>query len=155
LVGGNLALVQAMAASGRWRPPRGAILALEDVTERPYRIDRMLTALRLGGHLRDLSAIVFGDFEECHAGADGRAVHEVVAERTRRPRARRPRRPRPPSRRSPRRRRPPRATPARSRRPNAPSTTTRTIATSSRTSTASRPMPTATATSASSRPTAP
>ena len=42
LVGGNLALVEAMAASGRWRTPAGAILALEDVTERPYRVDRII-----------------------------------------------------------------------------------------------------------------
>lgn len=80
VVGGNLTLVASMAMAGRLRVPPGAILALEDVTERPYRIDRMLTALRLGGHLRQVAAVVFGGFEECQAGADGVTVAEVLAD---------------------------------------------------------------------------
>lgn len=83
LVGGNLALVEAMAAAGRLVIPEGAVLVLEDVTERPYRVDRMLTSLRLGGHLARASAIVLGGFTQCEAGPDGRAVEEVLAERTR------------------------------------------------------------------------
>jgi muramoyltetrapeptide carboxypeptidase len=82
LVGGNLALVEAMAAAGRLVIPSGAVLVLEDVTERPYRIDRMLTSLSLGGHLARASAIVFGGFTQCEPGADGRTVEEVLAERT-------------------------------------------------------------------------
>ncbi len=82
LVGGNLALVEAMAAAGRLAIPDGAIVVLEDVTERPYRVDRMLTSLRLGGHLARASAIVFGDFAQCDPGADGRTVDEVLADRT-------------------------------------------------------------------------
>ncbi len=81
-VGGNLALVEAMAASGRLRMPDGAVLALEDVTERPYRVDRMLTSLALGGHFARLSAIVFGSFARCEPGAGGVAVEDVLAERT-------------------------------------------------------------------------
>jgi muramoyltetrapeptide carboxypeptidase len=83
LVGGNLALLEAMAAAGRLRLPHGAILALEDVTERPYRVDRMLTALRDGGHLTHASAIVFGEFAQCDPGPDGVAIAAVLAERTR------------------------------------------------------------------------
>lgn len=83
LVGGNLALVEAMAAGGRLVIPEGAILLLEDVTERPYRIDRMLTALRLGGHLARAGAVVFGGFTQCDPGPDGITVDEVLAERTR------------------------------------------------------------------------
>lgn len=83
LVGGNLALVEAMAAGGRLHVPEGAVLALEDVTERPYRIDRMLTALRLGGHLQRAGAIVFGGFTQCDPGPDGVTVAEVLADRTR------------------------------------------------------------------------
>jgi muramoyltetrapeptide carboxypeptidase len=82
LVGGNLALVESMAASGRLALPRGAILAIEDVTERPYRLDRMLTALRLGGHLSKLSAIVLGGFTQCDPGPDGVTALEVLADRT-------------------------------------------------------------------------
>lgn len=71
-----------MAAAGRLVVPRGAILALEDVTERPYRIDRMLTSLLLGGHLARASAIVFGDFTQCDPGPDGVTVEEVLRDRT-------------------------------------------------------------------------
>ena len=83
LFGGNLALLEAMASSGRLRVPEGAILVLEDVTERPYRIDRMLTALRLGGHLARASAIVLGDFAQCEPGLDGITADHVLADRTR------------------------------------------------------------------------
>ncbi len=83
LVGGNLALLSAMAAAGRLWIPLGAILVIEDVTESPYRIDRMLTSLMLGGYLARASAIVFGDFVRCPAGKDGRPVEDVLDERTR------------------------------------------------------------------------
>jgi muramoyltetrapeptide carboxypeptidase len=81
--GGNLALVEAMAAAGRLRLPEGAVLFLEDVTERPYRIDRMLTSLALGGHLARAVAVVFGDFDRCDPGPDGVPVEEVLIDRTR------------------------------------------------------------------------
>jgi muramoyltetrapeptide carboxypeptidase len=79
LVGGNLALVSAMAAAGRLAIPEGAILVLEDVTERPYRVDRMLTSLRLGGYLRRVSGIVLGGFTQCEPGPDGVAIDDLLA----------------------------------------------------------------------------
>ena len=82
LVGGNLSLLASMAAGGRLALPRGAILALEDVTERPYRLDRMLTSLLLGGHLSNLSAIVLGGFTQCDAGPDGVTALDVLTDRT-------------------------------------------------------------------------
>jgi muramoyltetrapeptide carboxypeptidase len=42
----------------------GGILLLEDVGEHVYRIDRMLTQLRLAGALDKLAGIVFGQFTE-------------------------------------------------------------------------------------------
>ena len=83
VVGGNLSLVHAMAVAGRLAIPEGAVLVLEDVSEAPYRIDRMLTSLCLGGHLAHASAIVFGGFDCCGPGADGRPVEDVLEERTR------------------------------------------------------------------------
>jgi muramoyltetrapeptide carboxypeptidase len=83
LVGGNLSLLAAMAAAGMLAVPDGAVVALEDVTEAPYRVDRMLTSLLLGGHLARASALVFGGFDRCAPLADGRTVDEVIAERTR------------------------------------------------------------------------
>lgn len=82
VAGGNLALVAAMAGAGRLVLPRGAVLFLEDVTEKPYRIDRMLTTLRLGGHLADVSAIVFGELVSCDPGADGVTAEEVLRDCT-------------------------------------------------------------------------
>ncbi len=79
LLGGNMSLVHAIAASGKLVLPEGCVLALEDVTERPYRIDRMLTSLRSGGYLRRASAIVFGSFAQCEPGIDGVTVDEVLA----------------------------------------------------------------------------
>ena len=79
--GGNLALLESCAAAGRLAVPKRAVLLLEDCTERPYRIDRMLTALRLGGHLDHVAAIVLGEFTECGPGKDGVTVDEVLVER--------------------------------------------------------------------------
>ena len=81
LVGGNLSLVHAMAAAGRLAVPAGAILALEDVTESPYRVDRMLTSLRLAGILGQAAAIVLGGFDRCMPGVDGRTAEQVLEER--------------------------------------------------------------------------
>ncbi|MFN8556573.1 MAG: hypothetical protein U0531_04205 [Dehalococcoidia bacterium] len=44
---------------------RDAVLLLEDVDEAPYRIDRMLTHLRLAGVLDGVRGIVFGDSPSC------------------------------------------------------------------------------------------
>jgi muramoyltetrapeptide carboxypeptidase len=81
IVGGNLTLVHAMAAAGRLVIPDGAILALEDVSEPPYRLDRMLTSLAVGGHLDRVSALVLGGFDACDPRPDGRTAEEVLDER--------------------------------------------------------------------------
>jgi muramoyltetrapeptide carboxypeptidase len=41
------------------------VLFLEDVNERPYRLDRMLTQLQLGGVLARAQAMVFGEMRGC------------------------------------------------------------------------------------------
>jgi muramoyltetrapeptide carboxypeptidase len=81
LIGGNLTMLFAAQAAGRLRLPQGAILAIEDVTEAPYRVDRMLTALIVAGVFEPLSAVVVGDFTDCPAGRHGVAVEAVLAER--------------------------------------------------------------------------
>lgn len=58
---------------------RGKILFLEDVGERPYRIERMLLHLKMAGKLDPLAGVVFGDFTQC--GGDGpRDVRAVIGE---------------------------------------------------------------------------
>jgi muramoyltetrapeptide carboxypeptidase len=80
LVGGNLTLIAFAAAAGRLSLPDGAVLLLEDVTEAAYRIDRMLTALAVGGHLDRLGGVVLGDFTDCPASS-GVETSAVLAER--------------------------------------------------------------------------
>lgn len=81
LFGGNLTLLHACAAAGRLAVPGGAVLVLEDVTERPYRIDRALTTLIEGGHFDAVSAVVVGEWTDCTPGPDGVRVEAVLRER--------------------------------------------------------------------------
>jgi muramoyltetrapeptide carboxypeptidase len=65
LVGGNLSLVTALMGTPYEIETRGRVLFLEDTGEEPYRIDRMLTQLRLAGKLSAAAAIVFGECSDC------------------------------------------------------------------------------------------
>ncbi|MEI7634862.1 MAG: LD-carboxypeptidase [bacterium] len=60
LIGGNLSLVAATIGTPYEIDTRGKIVFLEEVDEKPYRVDRMLTQLLLAGKLRDAVAVVFG-----------------------------------------------------------------------------------------------
>ncbi len=80
LYGGNLTLLHACAAAGRLSIPEGAVVLLEDVTERPYRIDRMLASLAAGGHLARASAVLLGEFVQCDPGPDRVPVERVLAD---------------------------------------------------------------------------
>ena len=64
LLGGNLALVCALLGTPYLPDLTGAILVVEDVGERPYRIDGMLARLRLAGVLQNLGGLVFGLFTD-------------------------------------------------------------------------------------------
>ena len=62
LVGGNLSLLAATCGT-RYQPDtRGAILFIEDVAEPLYRIDRMVTQLRLAGLFDDVAGVALGQF---------------------------------------------------------------------------------------------
>ena len=43
----------------------GAILAIEDVGEAPYRVDRMLTQWRMSGALAKIAGVAIGSFTKC------------------------------------------------------------------------------------------
>jgi len=45
------------------------ILFLEDVAAKPYQIDRMLMQLKLGGHLKNVRGIIFGEMMDCAQSA--------------------------------------------------------------------------------------
>jgi muramoyltetrapeptide carboxypeptidase len=64
LVGGNLSLVAALLGTPFAWPVAGALLFLEDINEEPYRVDRLLTQLRLAGVLDAAAGFVLGSFTE-------------------------------------------------------------------------------------------
>ena len=61
----------------------GAILAFEDVSEAPYRIDRMLTHWRVMGKFKGVNAIALGRFSQCDPPAHipSFSVEEVLRDR--------------------------------------------------------------------------
>ena len=66
LMGGTLAqLVASLGTPFAFTPPKDYVLFVEDVGERPFRLDRMLTQLRLAGLLATASAVVLGEFKDC------------------------------------------------------------------------------------------
>ena len=65
LMGGNLSLVAALTGTPYALQPEGKIVFLEDVNEEPYRVDRMLTQLRLAGVFERCEGIVLGSWERC------------------------------------------------------------------------------------------
>lgn len=62
--GGNLALLCSLVGTPYLPDIEGGILFLEDVSEHPYRIERMLTQLHMAGILNKQKAILLGDFTE-------------------------------------------------------------------------------------------
>ncbi|MEZ5042904.1 MAG: LD-carboxypeptidase [Saprospiraceae bacterium] len=70
LVGGNLSLMAAMAGTAYQPNTKGCLVFLEDVGEKPYRIDRMLTQVRQSYHLESAAGIALGIFADCEADAD-------------------------------------------------------------------------------------
>jgi muramoyltetrapeptide carboxypeptidase len=68
LVGGNLSVLAAMAGSAYWPNFKGAILFLEDVNEYIYRVDRLMSTLRLTGALSQVAGVVLGQFTKCEPG---------------------------------------------------------------------------------------
>ncbi|WP_337245411.1 LD-carboxypeptidase [Luteimonas sp. gir] len=68
LVGGNLTVLSALAGSPYLPDFDGKILFLEDVEEAPYRIDRMLSTLKLMGALDRIAGLIFGQCTDCDPG---------------------------------------------------------------------------------------
>jgi muramoyltetrapeptide carboxypeptidase len=83
LVGGNLALLAALAGTPWALRTEGALLFLEDVGEASYRVDRLMSQLLLSGALDGVAGVVVGAFSEApDEGQPGTpSGAEVVAER--------------------------------------------------------------------------
>jgi len=67
LVGGNLSLISSLMGTPYEIDTRESILFIEEVSEKPFRIDRMLNQLRLAGKLKQARGIVLGGFVGCEA----------------------------------------------------------------------------------------
>lgn len=79
LFGGTIAnLVASLGTPYAFDPPDGCVLFLEDVNERPFRIDRMLTQLRLSGVLGRARAIVFGEMRGCDEPGGAATARQVI-----------------------------------------------------------------------------
>jgi muramoyltetrapeptide carboxypeptidase len=69
LLGGNLTVLSAIIGSPYLPDWENSILFLEDVGEDLYRVDRMLTTLKLAGVLAKIRGFVFGTCSECEPGS--------------------------------------------------------------------------------------
>lgn len=85
LIGGNLEVFSRLLGTPYLPDVDGAILFLEDLGERPYRIDRLITHLDLAGVFGALAGVVVGDFSACLEPEPTRAssppVQDVLVDR--------------------------------------------------------------------------
>jgi muramoyltetrapeptide carboxypeptidase len=65
LTGGNLATLCHLTGTAWGEDFGGRILLLEEIGEAPYRIDRMLTQMKMAGLFAGLAGLVLGSFENC------------------------------------------------------------------------------------------
>ncbi|KIG13750.1 Muramoyltetrapeptide carboxypeptidase [Enhygromyxa salina] len=85
LIASNLEVLRSLIGTPHMPSLNGAILALEEVGERPYRVDRALTQLLDSGSLRGVAGVVVGDLHGCeepeHGGSRGWTAAEVLDDR--------------------------------------------------------------------------
>jgi muramoyltetrapeptide carboxypeptidase len=82
LVGGCLSILVATLGTPYEIETASRFLFIEDVNEKPYRVDRMLTQLRQAGKLERAAAVIFGEMAGCVSGPDEAvSVVDVIRER--------------------------------------------------------------------------
>lgn len=79
MVGGNLSLIASMIGTPYELDSCGKLLVIEEVNEEEYRVDRMLTQLRLAGTLEKSAGIILGTWSGCHT-EKGYAGNQTLAE---------------------------------------------------------------------------
>ena len=65
VAGGNLTTLCHLVGTPYTPNFKGKILLIEDVGEMPYRIDRMLTQMKLAGCFNEIAGLILGGFKEC------------------------------------------------------------------------------------------
>ena len=79
MMGGCLSLLVSTLGTPYEIDTRGKLLFMEDVGEKPYRVERMLTHLRMAGKLNSPAGILFGDFTNI-GDAGPRGIREVIVD---------------------------------------------------------------------------
>lgn len=77
LIGGNLSLICASLGTPFAPSFKGKILFFEDISEKPYRLDRMLTQLLNAGILQQVAGVAVGVNQDC-ADPDAKVVKEYL-----------------------------------------------------------------------------
>lgn len=80
LLGGNLEVFTRLLGTPFLPDLAGAILFIEDLGERPYRIDRLITHLDLAGAFSAVVGVVVGDFSGCQEPEPTRELSPSAAE---------------------------------------------------------------------------
>lgn len=79
MLGGCLSLLVTTLGTPYEIDTTGKLLFLEDVGEKPYRIERMLTHLKMAGKMDNLAGLVFGDLTGCE-GEGPRDTYQIIVE---------------------------------------------------------------------------
>ena len=79
LAGGCLSIVVTTLGTPYEINTAGKILFLEDIGERPYRLERMLTHLKMAGKFEQIAGLVFGSFSDCEGEGD-RDLEKIIQE---------------------------------------------------------------------------
>ncbi len=80
LTGGNLSVLYGLRGTPYDIRPKGKILFIEDLSEAPYHVDRMMNNLRLGGILKQISGLVVGQFTDMTPDDRMKNVYEIIAD---------------------------------------------------------------------------
>lgn len=78
LIGGNLTLVSCLMGTPYEPDFAGRLVFLEDVHEKPYRVDRMLTQLLLSGRLAKAAGLIFGKFTDAEDTGNTFSLEHVL-----------------------------------------------------------------------------
>jgi muramoyltetrapeptide carboxypeptidase len=78
-IGGCLSILVTTLGTPYELDTQEKILFVEDVGEKPYRIERMLTHLKMAGKLERPAGVLLGDFTDCD-GAGERGIRQVIAD---------------------------------------------------------------------------
>ena len=81
LVGGTLTqLAGSLGTPYSFDPPAGSIVFFEDVNERPYKIERLLTQLKFAGILEHAAGVVFGEMRGCDEASGPITAKAIIAD---------------------------------------------------------------------------